>query len=316
MRQVVGIKKVYAVYLSRDQMILLRYSFFFCFGRDLFIMKLQIVSNDPLSDLGRTVRLVGLESFSSMNVAGMFKGLVSEVYETFKFTSGLTAVEKMEPLPKDQSKFLKILSDVPYTSLGEVKAYAPEGLKCTYLEFLEVLLDASEYVMNIQKELVTPYALFLGRFISDKKFSADVFDDKKYLEGLENKREEFYKRFGACYEKESYTAVTKVKKVVERNADWPKVFIQLNLVIKNLEAVDRAVLKNQIKQCTDYIEIILKEFSSETDRKVSQEAAYRLSNHAYTIGRELELFSTTFYRALALKGCIENSMESVKEALG
>jgi hypothetical protein len=279
-------------------------------------MKLDMQSTDPLSDLGRTVKMVGMESFSAMNVPGVFKSLVSEVFETFKFTSSLTSVEKIDLLPKDQSKFLKIIQSVPYTSLGEVRAYTPEGMHLTYLEFLDVLSDASIYVQNIQKELVAPYALFLGRFISDKKFSADCFDDKKYLEKLENTRENFYKRFGACYTKESYKAETKVKQVVQRNADWEKVFHQLNQVIKNLEAVDRTVLKNQIKQCTDYIEIILKEFSSETDRKVSQEAAHRLSNHAYTIGRELELFSTTYYRALALRGCVENTINSIKESLG
>lgn len=258
---------------------------------------------------------IALELFNTMSVPGVFKGLVTQVLDTFKFTSAFTTLEKIEPLPKDQAKFLKLVNSMPYTSLGELRAFTVEGMKESYLDFLKVLLPVSEYVMNVQSTLVTPYANFLAQFISDHKFSTSVYDDKKELEKIEKKREQIYKDFSKLYGKESYKSQVNVKNVIERNADWAKIFPELNKVIKNLESVDRADLKNQIKQCTDYIEIILKDFDNRTDRKVSQEAAHRLSNHAYTIGKELELFSTTYYRALALRGAIENTMESIKDAL-
>lgn len=271
---------------------------------------------NSLDELRLANEQMALESFNTMNVPGVFKGLVKTVLDTFKFTSSFTDVEPLEQLPKDQSKFLKALKAMPYTSVGELKAYTVEGMNHTYLEYLHVLVPVTEYVMGIQKNLVTPYSLFLAQFISDRKFSSSTHDDKRELQALEKKREDIYKAFGKMYGKESYKGDARVKHVVDRNTDWEKVFVQLNVAIKNLEAIDRAALKAQVQQCSDYIEIILREFSKENDRKVSQEAAHRLSNHAYSIGKELELFSTTYYRALALRGAVDNTRESILGAIG
>jgi hypothetical protein len=281
-------------------------------------MKL-VIADTPvysLEELRLANEAVSLESFTTMNVPGVFKGLVKTVLDTFKFTTGFTDVEELIQLPRDQSKFLRTLRAMPYTSVGELQAFVPEGMTATYLEYLHVLLPVTEHAMGIQKDLLTPYCLFLAQFVSDKKFSTSTNDDKHELQQLEKNRENYYKAFGKLFGKESYKGSTKVKHVVERNGDWEKVFVQLNQCIKNLEAINRDTIKAQIQQCTDYIEIILKEFSKENDRKVSQEAAHRLSNMAYSIGKELELFSTTYYRTLALRGSVDNTREAILTALG
>jgi hypothetical protein len=110
-------------------------------------------------------------------------------------------------------------------------------------------------------------------------------------------------------------ALTRVRDVVERNGDWEKVFKEINPIISSLEGVDRKKIQAQIKQCNDYLEIIIQEFSKNKDRKVSQEAANRLSNLAYDIGRDLEFYATTHFRLLQIRGGIEVTMNRISESL-
>lgn len=255
-----------------------------------------------------------MEAFNPMAVPGMFRGLVKTVFDTLGFTSKFADVQDIEALPKDQEKFIRLIGSMPYTSIGELEAQTLEGLKVTWLELLAVLLPATDHVRTIQADLLDPYVAFLAQFVSDKKFSNDAFTDKRRLDQISKRTQASHASFGRLYSA-SYHARTRVSKVVSRNADWREIFKKTAQAIANLEAVDRDRVKAQIKTATDYIEIILGEFSKETDRKVSQEAAERLSRTSYVIARELEYYSTVYYRTLALRGAIENTMANIKQAI-
>jgi hypothetical protein len=274
----------------------------------------QAMAQKSFETVVNTDLVVGMESINFASVSGVFKALATQVTSTLKAMVGFTDMPVIDELPKDQRKFLALIKAIPYTSLGEIQAQTVEGSSCTYLEYLATLKQATQYAVGVP-EKVSKYLIFLGQFVSDQRFSTSTYDDKKLLEGQEKIRHHHYDSFGKLHKKNSVKALTRVRDVVERNGDWEKVFKEINPIISSLEGVDRKKIQAQIKQCNDYLEIIIQEFSKNKDRKVSQEAANRLSNLAYDIGRDLEFYATTHFRLLQIRGGIEVTMNRISESL-
>jgi hypothetical protein len=225
-------------------------------------------------------------------------------------------IDKKAPLSKDQHKFLKIVKEIPYSELRELKAFNAEGVKVSYLDFLMLLDPTMHYVNNIQKQVLEPYMFFLAQLVTDKKASISTQNDKLDYQKLEKAREAIFKDFSKMYDKDSYKASCNVKDVVDRNADWTVVLEKNAACMHMVNAIDRHLIRSQITLCTDYLNIIYNNLKSGDTEKNSPEVAERLSNGAYQVASEIQLLSTTHYRALALNGSIENTIAAIVKAVG
>lgn len=259
---------------------------------------------------------LALEFFSLKSASSFLTQLLPGITASFKNTKENVDLPEIKPLNKNQTAFLKLLKEVPFTEVGELKAYTPEGMGKTYIEYLKVLVTVTEYIKTIQGDVMQPYVLFLAQLVSDKKASFSSDSKKKEYELLEKHRDNIYKEFSKMYIKDSYAAETKVKNVVDRNADWNTVLQLLNTCTANMESVDRELIKRQVKQCSDYLDLIYDGLKKDDVKDTSQEAAARLSNGAYNVAKTLELYSTTHYRVLAITGSIENTIKHICNVLG
>lgn len=277
------------------------------------IMKIVI---DPIIDLKHTRDQLALEFFSLAPATDFLKKVMPGLVNSFSGTVDAVKLPDIAPLKKDQTKFLKVLKDVPFSEIGELRAYSPEGMSKLYLEYFEVLLPVTTYLKTIQSEVIQPYTLFLAQLVSDKLATISTNNKKQEYIKLEEQREQIYKDFSKMYEKDSYKAETIVKCVVERNQDWLAVFSKLNECTNNIQSIDKELLKRQIQQCVDYLAIIQDNLEKDTMVNTSKEVAARLSNGAYQIAKTAELYSTTYYRVLALNGSIENTIEHILKVVG
>jgi len=271
---------------------------------------------DPIMDLKYTRDQLALEFFSLAPATAFLKKMMDGIISSFSGTKDMANLPDIVPLDKNQTKFIKVLHDVPYTEIGELRAYVPEGMSCKYLDYLHVLLPVTKRVKSINSDLLQPFTLFLAQLVSDK--NASVTTNSKHLEynKMEHDRDEAYKHFAKLYDKNSYKAETLVKKVIDRNADWTTVFHMLNECTLNVKSVDRELIKRQIQQCTDYLNIINDNLSKDQMANTTKETAARLSNGAYQVAKQLEEFSTVYYRVLAMNGSIENTTKLIIEAVG
>lgn len=283
-------------------------------------MKKQFLQLSPEQELS-----YARESFASALSQGMTHAsdFASKLKETFpSIIRGFAPVKDVVILPeliqlnKDQSKFMKTIHDIPYSELRELKAYTPEGVFVTYLEFIQVLHPVTEYLKGIQKNVTSPYLLLLAQVVSDTKASGSSNNHRNEYQKLEAYREAAYKQFSKLYAKDSFKAETQVKHVIERNADWGTVLHLLNQCVANMQAIDREAIKNQIQQCSDYLDILYKYLNENKLNGTSLEAAQSLSDGAYQVAQELTFLSTTYYRVLALNGSVENTIAHVVKSVG
>ncbi len=219
-------------------------------------------------------------------------------------------------LDKNQAKFVKITHEIPFSELRELRAFVPEGVFSTYLEYLQVLHPVTEYQRSIQGDVIAPFVMILAQIVSDAKGNVSTNNHRAEFKKLEKNREEAYARFSKLYAKDSVETQVKVKNVIERNADWPAVLNLLNQCVSNMQDIDREAIKQQIQQCNDYLDIIYTYLKEGKLEGTSLEAAQSLSDGSWQVAQELQFFSTTYYRVLSLNAAIEKTVMGVTEAMG
>jgi hypothetical protein len=267
----------------------------------------------PLNNLGLLDTSVAAESFASIHLPGVFRNLAGSVQSAFQFVHEFVQVPDIPKLTGDQKAFLKLVHDTPYPSMKSVKAFHPEGLRVTYLEYLHALAPVITHVQDIQTRVVDPYMSFLTKFASGDKFSLQAVSNTQEFRKGQAQRDKLYSDLGRCFGKEAYAGQTTVEHVIHRNSDWADVFAKLQSAKDAIASVDRQAIINQVNACSDLIEVIVKQFGGQSDRRVSKQAAEDLHNYAFNVGKELELYSSTYYRVLALQGGVDATMTAITE---
>ncbi len=256
------------------------------------------------------------KGFSTLSeAAAKLKGIMPGIIQGFSATKEAVVLPDIVPLDKYQKAFLSEIESVPYTELRELRAFVPEGVSVTYLEYLKTLVPVTTYLKDIQRDVTSPYLFLLAQMVSDVNANISTKSEQATYEKLKSIRDEAYASLAKLYEKNSYKAVTKVGAVVERNADWKDIFTQLKSCVINVESVNRESIARQVKQCTDYLEIIYQNLSKDNAKSTSQEAAQNLAAGAYEVAQQLQFFSTTYYRVLALNGSVKNTIEHIQKSI-
>ena len=270
---------------------------------------------DPVRELRLARDRVALEAFSLSGVVKALTGALPSILRGFSSAPQVLELPKL-PLKKDQKKFLHAIASLPYTDAMELRAWRPEGVKVMYLEYLDVLSPIAQHLRTLQKDVVQPYMAFLAQVVSDKNASLATSSQAGAYDKLTQAREKSTQLLAALYANDSHESQCKVKDVVARNQDWPAVFAQCNDTLAHLQSVDLAQLKLMLRQSVDYLGIIFELLQAGKLEATTPEVAQRLSNGAYCVAQELEFFSATYYRALALSGCLDNTVTHITASIG
>lgn len=256
---------------------------------------------------------LGLDGFTM--VRDKLKECFPSILRGFNANEDLTKLPKFEDLSRKEKEFLKEIEGLNYTQLREYKAYVPEGLTGTYLEYATALRQSVEHLKYIVPNVLMPYLTFLGHIVSDKKARIATTDNSKFYDNLDKDRQASYKAQAQFFSDKHHNAESKVGKVIARNSDWPEVFALMKHLVTDLKMADRDKIKNVVKQCSDYLEIIYTYLNGEEMTNVSPEVSQALARGAFTIAQELEYFSIIYYRVLALESSIDRTTNKIQEII-
>lgn len=243
----------------------------------------------------------------------MFISTAQKAGTALSFVGKEIPKEDMVKLNKYQEQFIKLLETTPYSEVREVRAYKPEGLKVTFLEFLDALDPEIDYVKKLETDVLHPYASFLAQIVSDNKVITSTNTNDIYYNKMQERRDKAYTVLSNCYQANSVAGTAIVKSVVDRNSDWNTLFIRANSSIERISSINRESMKKSLKQSQDYLDIIIEKIESGKLDNISPETTKQLANGAWQIGKEVEFFSTTYFRLLTLRGSIENTVNKITE---
>lgn len=233
----------------------------------------------------------------------------------FSGTEDLTALPELVPTTKEEARFIEHTKKISYLEMRELKAYVPEGLVVSYLEYLKELKPVVGQLQRIIPDVLNPYATFLAHLVSNKNAALATGNAGFDHNGLSEKRKAAYAAISECFSASNTGSETTVESVVDRNADWLVVFSEVKTLITELKTVNRNTIKTLIKQCEDYLEIIYCNLKEQKLEDITSEVALSLSQGAMSVACEIEHFSVIYYRVLSLEGTIAATVNKINSVL-
>lgn len=278
-----------------------------------------VIQTDPMKSLQSAQQALALEAISVDSFTSSLKRLLPSIFGGVKEAKGF-ANDGIEPskikFTKEQAKFLKVVKDLRFVAIADMRANVPSGFHGKYADYLAVLTKASAYTRNVDSNVVQPYLRFLATCVSDRRMAVATERGNLRADELEKSRKLHDDAIGSFFVKNDTTQL-KIAQVVDNQSDWEGVFRGLEAVSANLQAVDGKGLQKSLYQAEDYLKILKEGLGrSEEPINLSRETSERLAVETYQVACELEFYSILNYRFTALDAAISRTMDTIVDAMG
>jgi hypothetical protein len=260
---------------------------------------------------------ISMEAFYGANIkellSGSFSPLVTEVksflHSFMPDTQGIVSTTKV-------SDFIRSINKHPYLDITPLAAFVPEGLDTTYLEYLESLMKNAAHASTVLNDVLSPYSVFLSQIVNNKDAILETTTFSNMYKSLEKERSSLYENIGKCFKYGSTKTEVTLGDVIKRNSDWEHVFNNVTSITKLINSVDRNILNKKIKECSDLLDIIIAKIKRNELNNATPEVVRNLSDGAYQVASELEFFSVTYYKIIALVTSIDRTTEHFNKIFG
>jgi len=250
----------------------------------------------------------GFASSMRTFIPNIFSGLVAS------FTD--TALEnEVINLPRDQRKFLELVSKVSYNRLSEATVVTPEGLVTNYLQLAQTLKQAVVHSKEKLDESLNHYGRYIAVLINNPTMWLSTKDEMVYYSNLEKDRTALASLMDACYDPGNHNTSTQYQDVVGRNNDWYDILKTTLEVSDALNGFDRKQIKKSITNIVELVELIRSKAKVDggLNDNISSQVLTGIADGAYQIAKELEFHAVIHYRALALTTALTESIALVTE---
>lgn len=261
--------------------------------------------------------VVALEAFTIQDTGNLLHRVFPAIQSGFRDLYNLVSPndKPTAPITSQQKEFLEAIAGRNYVSISPLPARVPEGLKVPYLVYGEALSQAVENATKIVDQL-SLYTLFLGQLVTnhDHQFSSEF--NASYYKKLQATRDMDNQQLGACFQPGSTKADRTFGDVVARNADWKSVFNVTNAVSEQIDSVNRRTLSKKIEEAGQLLDVIEKKLERNELEGVSPQVVTELSEGAYHIASQLEMYSSVYYKVQAFVTAVNKSMGVALRAFG
>ncbi len=213
---------------------------------------------------------------------------------------------------KNTIKFLQTISKHSYSDIKELKAFRPEDLNCSYLDFIDYLNKEINYCTTVQGSVLKPYLDLLGNVLSKSDFNKTTDTNSRNYKKIRDRRELAIKNGVKLY-KENNSPICIVKDVVQRNDDWKSILSKLNTTLIEANNIKRKAIHQDIDHCALLIDEIINKLNNEEGIEISPELLDNVITGTIECAKEVEYVAIIHYRLLTLKGCIENTMSHIEK---
>ncbi|WP_233874252.1 hypothetical protein [Paraburkholderia adhaesiva] len=260
-------------------------------------------------------QVVALEAFNLADITGLLHRIIPAVRQGLGDLAALVSPgERPVAFSADQKQFLALLAGYNYVTLSPLPARVPQGLKVPYLVYAAALSEAVSHATAILDEL-SRYTLFLGQLVTSADFQFSAQYNPDYYGGLHRQRDEDNLKLGECFQAGSTKTDRTYADVVSRNADWKAVFEVTSRLAAEISRVDRTLIQKKIDESLHLLGVIEKKIARRELEGISPEVVTELSEGAYQIASQLEMYSTIWYKVQTFVTAVNFSTQVVLRAL-
>lgn len=217
-------------------------------------------------------------------------------------------------MKKNQKEFLKLIEDVKYLDLVNIKAYKPAGMKVTYLEYLEALEPVVKYVVNCKAGLDAFNTKLAVLLTSRDEMKSTAFDSKAWAI-LQESRDNFAKDLGACIKNNDHTTNCLYKDVLARNIEWELIFEKAYALGLLLEKIDRRNMLKKVNEISENLKRLEASRSKGELEEISAESIREIAEGAFQMASEVEFFALIYHKMQAFNTAVDDTMEHIESVL-
>lgn len=218
-----------------------------------------------------------------------------------------------EPVPslnRQQRDFVEVTKKFKYLDLAPIVAYVPEGLDVSFTHYANILSPIVTHVGGVEK-LLNTYTTYLALLVTNRDHRHSMEDSGWMFKSLEEQRATFNNDLNSCFKNGSHATETTYGKVIERNSDWPQLFVTVQQLSDKLNGVNRKSLQKSIADCTHLLDKVTDMVKRGDLVDGSPAMVKEIADGAFQVASELEMFAVTMYRLLALTTAINDTMKNV-----
>jgi hypothetical protein len=257
---------------------------------------------------------IALEFIAMSNPIQRITEFAPVAARAFEHMIGLLSTDApaANPLTSAQAQFVKTVAGRNYLNLSQMPARVPEGLKGTYLQYLHVLSEASDYASKILERL-SVYTVFLGTLVNEHGAELNTRFDRVRYTALREKRDDFTGMLSAIFIPGSVRAESTYGAVVQRNADWKAVFEALNLVAHQINGVNKRMVNKKVEEASTSLGIIEAKVSRGELANITPQMVSELAEGAYEMGKDVEFFVAIWYKVQAITEAINATVTTLNK---
>jgi hypothetical protein len=209
--------------------------------------------------------------------------------------------------------FDRFIATTPYTDTMHLRAEIPEGLRVTFLEYLDVMIPAQQRANDVLEFVLKPFEKFVGRLISDEVFRNQSGQHIKEFKDLEAGYKKTIEAMGKCFGKNDYKASAPFSEVVKRNGDWRNVFAKTGELRTLYQAFPQKDITSRLNVLYESLDALVEQIQRDQYARVEADVTKEISAGMYHIAKEIELAGLTTFRSKTFITAINTTLLNMDE---
>lgn len=289
-------------------------------------MNISFVEGKPLHAIF-TPSVPGLENFALTGASNLYTQakLIAEGFTNlFKPDMFTQAGERLTALFADTPHTSQLtgidtqvgywLTNVNYIKLSVVQVYRPAGLVVSYLEYIDVLERAFDFVEDIEAELIGTVESSLMNYLNNPSTltaSSVPRSKNKYFTTTVDK---YGTPIGECFDKAERSDKYAYTEAFRRNADYEVAMSRMGRLKQRMDALSTERLVKRTKAMFSMVDELAKNVR-EIDhyKQMTKPVATRLASDIATTALWVEFFAVLLRQILVMSVAMEDTSKHLKK---
>lgn len=253
--------------------------------------------------------------------------------EAFNLRASLTALTKVFPayargisdtiqsyLANDQQTIplvrvkikTKIAHNIDYSAHRKTVIYGPQGLKVTYLEYLEAIEASVDIAKHVHDNQLVPFNGWVTKLLGSPEELSSI-NLKDILKMDESDLDKAKGRLERCVNRSNSQTSHEYGKLVKQNAEWDLILEKTNALIVTYQAVDRKKLLDEVELLNEQLLRLAERMKEDPDTyKASGVTISELAKRCLLMARFVEFYSITGFLLTELSSTVQSSFDAIE----
>ena len=232
-----------------------------------------------------------------------------ELFYLNEYKDASNFLAKAAGMKKDFDNLKKVIAKTNHIDMVNFMVYIPEGMNCTYLEQLDMLIPSGIYINTYLYKTIDLLNVKLGELINNNdSLGIDILETQAKSIILE--KDKLIKEFASKSNSKHETEVP-LERVIKRAGDWEEVHKKLVIHNTNMDKIKNLEVQNKMKKTNELIEIYIKK---KEKKEVDKKLLMSLSTIVFNTASLIEFYVSIVYDTIALNNAINDSIVKIVKA--